>query len=104
MFQIKKPISYVKFGNQPIDSQHKKKTDGHQVPRKYMHFSGTNHSPEPRKKPSYFPLNPGCLIGILILVYYIALYNCLEPNWPVFLKVNPPKQGLFQSKEGSFGF
>ena len=24
----------------------------------------------PRKNLSYFPLNPGCLIGILILVYY----------------------------------
>ena len=30
---------------------------------------------EPRKKPSYFPLNPGWLIGILIMVYYNALYN-----------------------------
>ena len=28
----------------------------------------------------------------------------LEPNWPLFLKVNPPKQGPFQSKQGSFGF
>ena len=28
----------------------------------------------------------------------------LEPNWPLFLKVNPPKQGLFQSKQGSFRF
>ena len=28
----------------------------------------------------------------------------LEPKWPLFLKVNPPKQGLFQSKQGSFGF
>ena len=25
---------------------------------------------EPRKKPSYFPLNPGWLIGILTMVYY----------------------------------
>ena len=25
---------------------------------------------EPRNKPSYFPLNPGWLVGILILVYY----------------------------------
>ncbi len=25
---------------------------------------------EPRKIPSYFPLNPGCLIGILIVVHY----------------------------------
>ena len=28
----------------------------------------------------------------------------LEPKWPLFLKVNPPKQGPFQSKQGSFGF
>ena len=28
----------------------------------------------------------------------------LEPNWPLFLKVNPPKEGPFQSKQGSFGF
>ena len=28
----------------------------------------------------------------------------LEPQWPLFLKVDPPKQGLFQSKQGSFGF
>ena len=25
---------------------------------------------EPRKKPSYFPLNPGWLIGIITMVYY----------------------------------
>ena len=30
---------------------------------------------EPRKKPSYFLLNPGWLIGILTMVYYNALYN-----------------------------
>ena len=30
--------------------------------------------------------------------------NYLEPKWPLFLKVNPPKQGLFQPKQGSFGF
>ncbi len=28
----------------------------------------------------------------------------LEHKWPLFLKVNPPKQGLVQSKQGSFGF
>ena len=32
-----------------------------------------------------------------------GLYNYLEPKWPLFLKVNPPKQGLFQPKQGSFG-
>ena len=31
--------------------------------------------------------------------------NYLEPNWPLFLKVNPPKPGPFQSKQGApFGF
>ena len=32
----------------------------------------------------------------------ICIY--LEPEWPLFLKVNSPKQDLFQSKQGSFGF
>ena len=31
-------------------------------------------------------------------------YIPLEPNWPLFLKVNPPKEGPFHSKQGSFGF
>ena len=31
---------------------------------------------EPRKKPSYFPSNPGGLIGILIVIYeVIPVYN-----------------------------
>ena len=33
-----------------------------------------------------------------------SLYIYLEPNWPLFLKVNPPKQCPFQSKQGPFGF
>ena len=33
-----------------------------------------------------------------------VIYVYLEPQWPVFLKVNPAKQGLFQSKQGSLGF
>ena len=28
----------------------------------------------------------------------------IEPQWPLFLKVNPPKKSLFQSKRGWFGF
>ena len=35
---------------------------------------------------------------------YIYIYLPIEPKWPLFLKVNPSKQGLFQSKQGSFGF
>ena len=35
---------------------------------------------------------------------YPAKYIHLEPKWPLFLQVNPPKQGLFQSKQGSVGF
>ena len=31
-------------------------------------------------------------------------YNYLEPVCPLFWGFNPPKQGLFQSKQGSFGF
>ena len=30
-------------------------------------------------------------------MYYMYVY--LEPKWPLFLKINPPKQGLFQSKQ-----
>ena len=36
--------------------------------------------------------------------YIIYIYIYLEPNWPLFLKVNPPKEGPFHSKQGSFGF
>ena len=49
-----------------------------------------NGSLEPRKKPSYFPLNPGWLIGILTMVYYnphiTGQYN------PLY---NPNNQGFF---------
>ena len=31
---------------------------------------------------------------------FLTLIDCLEPNWPLFLQVNPPKQGPFQSKQG----
>ena len=45
------------------------------------------------------------LVGLYrdeLLPSYIYIY--LEPNWSLFLKVSPSKQGLFQSKQGSFGF
>ena len=32
------------------------------------------------------------------------MYIYLEPKWPLCLKVNPTKQGLFQPKQGSFEF
>ena len=32
------------------------------------------------------------------------IHKFLELKWPLFLKVNPPKQGLFQPKQGSFRF
>ena len=42
---------------------------------------------------------------IYIYVYYMSsLINYLEPVCPLFLAMAPPKQGLFQSKQGSFGF
>ena len=37
-------------------------------------------------------------------VLQIVRYIYLEPIWPLFLKVNPPKHRLVQSKQGSFGF
>ena len=40
--------------------------------------------------------------------FLIILSSCCiyisEPKWPLFLKVNPPKQGLFQARQRSFGF
>ena len=47
--------------------------DGERVTRSHSmaHPHRWNASPEPRKKPSYFPWNPGCLIGIFIVVYEI---------------------------------
>ena len=35
---------------------------------------------------------------------YIYIYMPGTLGWPLFLKVNPTKQGLFHSKQGSFGF
>ena len=49
---------------------------------------------------TYYPW--GCEMVNGILYYWSFTY--LEPKWPLFLKVNPPKQGPFQSKQGSFGF
>ena len=46
-------------------------------------------SSEPRKEPSYFPLNPGWLIGILIVVYY-SPYITGEYNH----LYNPTNQGF----------
>ena len=44
-------------------------------------------------------------IYIYIYIYtYIYIYIHLEPVCPLFLGFNPPRQGLFQSKQGSFGF
>ena len=37
------------------------------------------------------------------LICFCWTHIYLEPNWPLFLKVNPPKRP-FQSKQGSFGF
>ena len=36
--------------------------------------------------------------------YYIYTHIYLEPKCHLFLKVNPPKQGPFQAKQGSFAF
>ena len=39
-------------------------------------------------------------INLRNLKIYIHIYIYLEPVWGL----NPPKEGLFQSKQGSFGF
>lgn len=41
---------------------------------------------------------------ILVYCCWTRVYIMnLEPKWPLHLKVNPPKQGPFQSKQRSFG-
>ena len=39
-----------------------------------------------------------------LYIFTIYIYIYLEPVCPLFLALTPPKQGLFQSKQGSFGF
>ena len=41
-----------------------------------------------------------------IYLGYVTVCNeiFLDPKWPLFLKVKPPKQGPFQAKQGSFSF
>ena len=41
---------------------------------------------------------------IIVIKSFKKICIYLEPQWLLFLKVNPSKQGLFQSKQGSFGF
>ncbi len=54
--------------------------------------------------PKYVYIYTYYIIYIYIATSIVTYYIYLEPKWPLFLKVNPPKQGLFQSKQGSFGF
>ena len=54
-------------------------------------------SSQPLKKHLVTCWNWSKCIQLIDIIY-------LEPKWPLFLKVNPPEQGLFQSKQGSFGF
>lgn len=37
-------------------------------------------------------------------MFFPTWIRCAEPKWPLFLRVNPPKQDFFQSKTGVFGF
>ena len=37
----------------------------------------------------------------VIFNHQVYIYISLEPQWPLFLKVNPPKQGLYQPKQRS---
>ena len=49
-----------------------------------------------------FWMEDGNMIGICIYIYIYGIY--LEPVCPLFLGFHPPKQGLCQSKQVSFGF
>ena len=53
----------------------------------------------PRKMSTTTMFDDVCIIFI-----YIQLYTHLEPVCPLFWWLNPPKQCLFQSKQGPFGF
>lgn len=45
-----------------------------------------------------------CMTHTHIDMMYIYIYVYLEPGCPLFWGFNPPQQGLFQFKHGSFGF
>ena len=63
-----------------------------------------------KNRPGGWNLTPSEGLGAYIL-YQSELYiktrqpfvTILESNWPLSWKVNPPKQGFFQSKPGSIG-
>ena len=45
-----------------------------------------------------------CIFIYRIYIYICISYMYLEPNWPLFLKVNPPKQGPnFNQNKGHLG-
>ena len=51
------------------------------------------------KKTSYFPLNPGCLIRILIMVYFQSPHNWIVFHPPAFFPGKQPRPGaLFCSR------
>ena len=60
---------------------------------------------KPRSTASFLEKFGDIYIYVYNIYIYIRIYIYihLEINWPLFLKVNPPKQGLFQSKQWSFG-
>ena len=93
-------------------------TTGVQPEHRHCIFSTENPAWEPTFGLGYLiPVNPEknvlplCLVVFLwkkkIYIYILYIYTvlmCPEPNWPLFFKVNPPKEGHFQSKQGSLAF
>ena len=57
-----------------------------------------------KAKPSYFPLLLDVGIRPQGTYTHYFFYTYLDPQQSLFLKVSPPKHGLFQQKQGSFGF
>ena len=49
-----------------------------------------------------FPYKWDMSVPRSIYLFFYAYSIYLEPTWPLFLKVNPTKQGLFQSKQVSW--
>ena len=81
------------------------------------HTSQDSHVPldslESKPTTIDFGASPDCFTSVLrqsitwleqVSNHHKSANPYLEPKWPLFLKVNPSKQGLFKPKEGSFGF
>ena len=71
----------------------------------YLNLNSTNEGTE--NHDLYVYIYSFLYVYSVLQIYtciYIYTYVYLEPVCPLFWGFNPPKEGLFQSKQGSFGF